>query len=92
MVDVISGLMLTTDLARRLTAPISLACPNRSRLPPLASLAPISLAYHCRPRVPLLASPAPMARRTARHWYSALGSGFGSRHWAFLLSLSYISP
>jgi hypothetical protein len=41
---------------------------------------------------PPLASPAPMARRRARHWYSALGSGFGSRHWVFLLSLSYISP
>jgi len=41
---------------------------------------------------PPLASPAPMARRRARHWYSSLGSGFGSRHWVFLLSLSYISP
>jgi len=29
---------------------------------------------------PPLASPAPMARRRARHWYSALGSGFGNRH------------
>src|SRR5882757_4943689 len=65
--------LLTMDLARRLTAPIGLACP-------------------CRPRLPLSASPAPMARRTARHWYSALGSGFGSRHWVFLLSVLYISP
>jgi len=37
-------------------------------------------------------SPAPMAGRRARHCYSALGSGFGGRHWVFLLSLSYISP
>ena len=40
---------------------------------------------------PSLASPAPMVRSRARHWYSPLGSGFGSRHRVFLLSLSYIS-
>jgi len=84
------GGVLTKDLARRLTAPIGLACPHQPRLPPPASLAPIGLACPCRPRLPLSASSAPMARRTARHWYSALGSGFGSRHWVFLLSLSYI--
>jgi len=59
--------------------------------PPLASPAPTSLACPHQPRLPLSASPAPMARRRARHWYSALGSGFGSRHWVFLLSLLYIS-
>jgi len=37
------------------------------------------------------ASGAPMPRMRARHWYSASGSGFGSRHGVFLLSLSYIS-
>jgi len=37
------------------------------------------------------ASPAPMPKIRARHWYSASGSGFGSRHGVFLLSLSYIS-
>jgi len=55
-----------------------------------ASHAPVGLACPCRPRLPLSASPAPMARRTAPHSYSALGSGFGSRHWVFLLSHSYI--
>ena len=40
---------------------------------------------------PPLASPAPMLRRRAQHWYSALGSGFGSQHGVFLLSLSHIS-
>ena len=40
---------------------------------------------------PPLASPAPMARRTARHWYSALGSGFASRHGVFRLSFVYKS-
>jgi hypothetical protein len=40
---------------------------------------------------PPSASPAPMLRRRAWHWYSALGSGFGSRHGVFLLSLLYIS-
>jgi len=40
---------------------------------------------------PPLASPAQMSRRRARHWYSALRSGFGSRHGVFLLSLLYIS-
>ena len=46
------GGVLTRDLARRLTAPIGLACPHRSRLPPPASLAPIGLACPCRPRLP----------------------------------------
>ena len=32
-------------------------------------------------------SGAPMPRMRARHWYSASGSGFGSRHGVFLLSL-----
>jgi len=41
---------------------------------------------------PPLASPAPMVRRSARQGYSALGSGFGSRHRVFHLSLSYTSP
>jgi len=85
--------LLTRDLARRLTAPIGLACPHRSRLPPPASLAPIGLACPWRPRLPLSASPDPMARRTARQWYSALGSGFGLRLWQLALgfpSLSFI--
>ena len=82
--------LLTRDLARPLTAPISLACPHRSCLPPTASIAPIGLACPFQPYLPRSASPAPMARRTARHWYSALGSGFGSRHWVFLFSLFHI--
>jgi len=32
-----------------------------------------------------------MLRRRAWHWYSALGSGFGSRHGVFLLSFVYKS-
>jgi hypothetical protein len=71
---------LTRDLARWLTAPIGLACPHQPRLLPPASLAPIGLACPHQPRLPPSASPAPMATRRARHWYSALGSGFGSRH------------
>ena len=51
----------------------------------------MDLPYPHQSRLPPPASPAPMARRRARHWYSALGSGFGSRHGVFLLSLSYIS-
>jgi len=90
------GGVLTRDLARQLTAPIGLACPHQPRLPPPvspappASLAPIGLACPCRPRLNLSASPARLARRTARYWYSALGSLFGSWHWVFLLSLLYI--
>jgi hypothetical protein len=34
--------MLARDLARRLTAPIGLACPHRPRLPPSASPAPMA--------------------------------------------------
>jgi len=70
-------------------APIGLACPHWPRLPPSASPAPISLACPHQPRLPPSASPAPMARRRALHWYSALGSGFGSRHCVFP-SLSFI--
>jgi hypothetical protein len=87
------GGVLTRDLARRLTAPIGLACPHQPRLPPPVSPAPTSLACPRRPRLPLSASPAPMARRTARHWYSALGSGIGLRLWQSALgfpSLSFI--
>jgi hypothetical protein len=84
------GGVLTKDLARWLTAPIGLACPHQPHLPPPVSPAPTSLPCPHRPRLPLSDSLAPMARRTARHWYSALGSAFGSRHWVFLLSLSYI--
>jgi hypothetical protein len=84
------GGVLNRDWARRLTAPIGLACPHQPRLPPAVSLAPIGLGCPCRPRLPLSALPAHMARRTAQHWYSALGSGFGSRHWVFLLSLCHI--
>jgi len=84
------GGVLTRDLARRLTAPNGLACPHQSRLPPSASPAPTSLACPHQPCLPPSPSPAPMATRTARHWYSALGSGFGSRHWVFHLSHSYI--
>ena len=51
--------------------------------PPSASPAPTSLACPHQPRLPPSASSAPMARRRAWHWYSALGSGFGSRHWVF---------
>ena len=40
---------------------------------------------------PPLASPASMPRMRARHWYSASGSGFGSRHGVFLLSFVYKS-
>jgi len=36
--------LLTMDLARRLTAPIGLACPHQPRLPPPVSPAPTSLA------------------------------------------------
>ena len=95
----VNSALLTRDLARRLTAPIGLACPHQPSLPPPVTAAPTSLACPiglaclCRPRLPLSASPAPMATRTARNWYSALGSGFGLRLWQSALgfpSLSFI--
>jgi len=67
------GGVLTRDLAQRLTAPIGLACPHQPRLPPPVSPAPTSLTCPHRPRLPLSASLAPMAKRTAWHWYLALG-------------------
>ena len=85
------GGVLTRDLARRLTAPIGLACPHQPRLPPPVSPAPTSLACPHRPRLPLSASLAPVGH--GEEDGSALVLGIGLRLWQSALgfpSLSFI--
>jgi hypothetical protein len=83
------------DLARRLTAPIGLACPHQPPLPPPVSPAPSSLACPDRPRLPLSASLAPvgLACPHGDDVGSVMVLGIGLRLWQSALgfpSLSFI--
>jgi len=79
--------VLTKDLARRLTAPIGLACPHQPRLPPPVSPAPTSLAcpHRLRLRQSALLAHVGLVCPHGEENGSALVLGIGLRLWQLAL-------